>query len=382
MTMTATTVKNELAKSSSLKELVMIPYKALEELLAREKSGKLIIDDPYNLSQQWIIYLGKGTIHFATCKNAKKERLIYLLSQCFSEHNFYIPQEIEDDYQFIYQQWRNKRLDSKKARKILSYFTQEAIIRCLTLPKTKIQFDRVMSLDPLILNSSLKSIVNPVKEKVRSWVQIRGYITSPFVRLNVKSWEEIKDYFTDNNQLENINKLESLKPYLDDNCTLYEMASYTQQSTLELALFFQPLVSLNFITINPYQTPVTVDKPIIACIDDSNTIQRIVKMTLLTGGFEVLSITEPAKAMSLFIRQKPDLILMDINMPDIDGYKLAYMLRQSPLLQDIPILMLTGRDRVLDRVKAKMVGAVGYICKPFNPQELIKTIQDNLQVHS
>lgn len=66
-------------------------------------------------------------------------------------------------------------------------------------------------------------------------------------------------------------------------------------------------------------------------------------------------------------------------MPEIDGYKLAYMLRKSVLLADIPIMMLTGRDGVLDRVKARMVGAVGYICKPFEPQKLIQSIHENLE---
>lgn len=128
-----------------------------------------------------------------------------------------------------------------------------------------------------------------------------------------------------------------------------------------------------------YQKVEKQERPLIACIDDSHGIQRIIKMTLIAGGFDVMSITEPAKAMSRFVHQKPDLILMDINMPEIDGYKLAYMLRKSVLLADIPIMMLTGRDGVLDRVKARMVGAVGYICKPFEPQKLIQSIHENLE---
>ena len=96
-------------------------------------------------------------------------------------------------------------------------------------------------------------------------------------------------------------------------------------------------------------------------------------------GFEVIGITEPAKAMMTFIHQKPDLILMDIRMPHIDGYRLASMLRQSTLLKDIPIMMLTGRDGIIDRVKARMIGAVGYISKPFNPQQLVQSVQDRVQ---
>jgi twitching motility two-component system response regulator PilG len=65
---------------------------------------------------------------------------------------------------------------------------------------------------------------------------------------------------------------------------------------------------------------------------------------------------------------------MDINMPDIDGYQLCNLCRQSPVLKDIPIIMLTGRNGILDRVKARMVGSVDYISKPFLPQDLVKAV--------
>ncbi|WP_373478937.1 response regulator [Geminocystis sp.] len=374
--MITTMVKNEVTKSK--KETVAIPYQVLQSLLNKKISGKLIIQNPQDESIEWVIYLGKGKIHFATTTLGKRERLIYLLSQCFSEHNFYIPQELHDDYQFIHNQWENHRLDSRKVRSILAFMTQEAIIRCLTLPRAKVNFEKVLDLDPLILNTDIKSLINPLKKDLNSFRQIREEISSPFIRLQEKDWESVKNYLGDD--LSKIELLESLKPYINDSCTLYEIAAYSKKSILELGLFFQPLIALNFFNVKPYQEIIIEEKPVIACIDDSHTIQRIVKMTLNTGGFEVIGITDPAKAMSMFVRQKPDLILMDINMPDIDGYKLAYMMRQSALLKDIPILMLTGRDGVMDRVKAKMVGAVGYICKPFNPRELMQCVQDHVQI--
>ncbi|MGI0483576.1 response regulator [Geminocystis sp. CENA526] len=361
------------------KQVVAIPHKVLQGLLGKKISGKLIIIDPIDRDIQWIVYLGKGKIHFATSVSRKRERLNYLLSQGFKQHNFYIPQELEDDYQFIYKQWQEKHLDSHEVREILFYLTQEALICCLALPRAEVKYEKIVGLDPLILNKSAKSLVESEKSQIRGWAQIRGNISSPFVRFADSDWHSLKSYFADD--VPQWQRLEKLKPYLDDHCSLYEIGTHSGEKVLDLGMLFQPLVNLNLINIKPPQhsTIETVKKPLIACIDDSQAIQRIVKMTLIAGGFEVVSITEPAKAMSMFVRQKPDLILMDINMPDIDGYKLAYMMRQSELLKDIPILMLTGRDGVLDRVKAKMIGAVGYICKPFNPQELIQSINDNIQ---
>jgi twitching motility two-component system response regulator PilG len=88
----------------------------------------------------------------------------------------------------------------------------------------------------------------------------------------------------------------------------------------------------------------------------------------------VINIKDPVKALTALLHAKPDLILMDINMPEIDGYQLCSLCNKSSALKDIPVVMLTGRNGILDRVKAKMAGSVGYICKPFLPQELVQTV--------
>jgi twitching motility two-component system response regulator PilG len=66
---------------------------------------------------------------------------------------------------------------------------------------------------------------------------------------------------------------------------------------------------------------------------------------------------------------------MDINMPDIDGYELCRMLRQSRQLKDVPIVMLTGRDGLIDRLRAQLVGANSYLTKPFAPEQLMQAVQ-------
>jgi twitching motility two-component system response regulator PilG len=65
---------------------------------------------------------------------------------------------------------------------------------------------------------------------------------------------------------------------------------------------------------------------------------------------------------------------MDINMPDLDGYELCRLLRQSSLLQSIPIVMLTGRDGIVDRLRARVAGATDYMTKPIHAQNLIELV--------
>lgn len=116
-------------------------------------------------------------------------------------------------------------------------------------------------------------------------------------------------------------------------------------------------------------------RPLIVCIDDSKTVQQQVTRTLEAVGYQIISITEPALALTVLIRHKPVLILLDINMPEINGYELCQMLNRSRKLKDIPVVMLTGREGLVDRLRAKFIGVSDYITKPFDPNELIEVVQ-------
>lgn len=85
---------------------------------------------------------------------------------------------------------------------------------------------------------------------------------------------------------------------------------------------------------------------------------------------------EPARALTMLVRDKPNLVLMDISMPEIDGYELCRMLRLSSALKEVPIVMLTGRDGLVDRIRARMVGATNYVTKPFQPQQLLNVVNE------
>ena len=99
---------------------------------------------------------------------------------------------------------------------------------------------------------------------------------------------------------------------------------------------------------------------------------------LKTANYEVISILNPNDALVNLEKFQPALILLDINMPEINGYDLCAMLRRNELFQRVPIIMLTGRDGMLDRIRAKLVGATDYMTKPFEPEQLINCITKHL----
>jgi twitching motility two-component system response regulator PilG len=112
----------------------------------------------------------------------------------------------------------------------------------------------------------------------------------------------------------------------------------------------------------------------IACIDDSPTILQAISTFLNDSGVAVVMINDPVKALMQVMRSKPDIILLDVGMPNLDGYELCSLLRRHPSFKQTPIVMVTGHTGFIDRAKAKLVGASGYLTKPFTQSELVKTV--------
>ncbi len=116
----------------------------------------------------------------------------------------------------------------------------------------------------------------------------------------------------------------------------------------------------------------------IVCIDDSQTVLNTIENFLDEQIFSFVGVNDPLKALIKIIRSKPDLILLDIEMPNINGYELCSLLRKHSSLKNTPIIMVTGRTGFIDRAKAKMVRASGYLTKPFTQIDLLKIVFQNL----
>lgn len=112
----------------------------------------------------------------------------------------------------------------------------------------------------------------------------------------------------------------------------------------------------------------------IVSVDDSPTILKEISYFLENENFSVVTINDPVKAVLSIIRHKPDLILLDLNMLGIDGYELCRIIRNNSIFQKTPIIFVTGNKGIVDKVKAKLVGASGYLTKPFTRAELLKII--------
>ena len=121
-----------------------------------------------------------------------------------------------------------------------------------------------------------------------------------------------------------------------------------------------------------------VPKHKVVCIDDSPTILKEIQRFLDRERFEVIAISDPVKASSVIFRLEPDLILLDITMPRINGYKLCDLLRNSHVFDETPIIMVTGNTGMIDKARAKLAGATDYFTKPFTKEGLMTIVEKHL----
>jgi two-component system, chemotaxis family, response regulator PixG len=118
--------------------------------------------------------------------------------------------------------------------------------------------------------------------------------------------------------------------------------------------------------------------PLVACIDDSALIYQALEKILTEQGYRSYGVTDPLKIMPSLIRNKPDFIFLDLLMPITNGYEVCEQIRKTPSLKDIPVIILTGKDGLVDRMRAKIVGATGFLGKPVNAESVIKMLDKYL----
>ena len=113
----------------------------------------------------------------------------------------------------------------------------------------------------------------------------------------------------------------------------------------------------------------------ILVVEDSSTQRKIICKMLLQSGYRILEAKDGYEALSIAEFEKPDLILLDIIMPGIDGYEVMAKMKALPDLEKVPIIMLTSRDKLIDKMRGKISGTNEYLTKPFKSKELIEKIE-------
>ncbi len=120
-------------------------------------------------------------------------------------------------------------------------------------------------------------------------------------------------------------------------------------------------------------------EPRVLVVDDSPTVRRIVQITLQREQIRVMTASNGSSALTSIANEMPDVILMDTQLPDMDGYAICQLIRKNTQFQHIPmIMMLTGKNELFDKTRARLAGATEYLTKPFDTVTLVQTVKKHL----
>jgi len=116
----------------------------------------------------------------------------------------------------------------------------------------------------------------------------------------------------------------------------------------------------------------------ILVVDDSATVRKLISSKLEKSGHNVLCAVDGIEAMEVIENTVPDLVLLDIAMPRMDGYSVCKLIRANNAVKDVPVVMISGKDGFFDKVRGRMAGTTGYITKPFGPETLMRALETYL----
>ncbi|MCE5239824.1 response regulator [bacterium] len=118
-----------------------------------------------------------------------------------------------------------------------------------------------------------------------------------------------------------------------------------------------------------------MDKKRILVVDDERHIVRLVQVNLERAGYEVLTAFDGVEALEKVKNEMPDMVVLDVMMPRMDGFEVLKNLQSDPRFQNIPVIMLTAKAQDADIFKGWASGVSSYLTKPFNPRELLVFVE-------
>jgi two-component system, chemotaxis family, response regulator PixG len=155
----------------------------------------------------------------------------------------------------------------------------------------------------------------------------------------------------------------------DLSCSIETVTATTLESTTVTSSISQP---------KPINSERQSSSPLVACIDDSQIDSLTMNNILSQAGYQCINIQNSLEAIPMLLEHKPDLIFLDLVMPIANGYEICSQIRRILTLKDTPVIILTSSDGIVDRLRAKIVGATGFLTKPIDSEMVVNMLTMHL----
>ena len=404
----------------------------LKHLASSHANGCLQVSCEAFASVSFFLYLWEGKLYYATNSLAPLERLERHLRRLSNQNKNLNSQFIKElrqkvnnslnvypenpsDYQGVLWLTQNKQyIEPKEVITLLRRVIREVFEALLCLPKPIIYKFAEQS-QPLtkFCSFDVPSYIEQCHKRLQAWNIFTTHVQSSYERLYLASEtiNSIPNLTAEQNKtifqlLKGLN-FRQISALIDKDELIVARLLYPAiiEGSIIIRSPKQPFDKLPYLPINnlfenineePEQWSITngeskqdvnskdtmqfLDKQWrIACVDDSSLTHKNLQNILDRSMFLLAKITEPMNALTELIEFKPQVILLDINMPQINGYELCSLLRSHHEFKLVPIVMLTGERGLVNLTKSKLVGATDYLVKPFDQSSLFNVIFKYLQ---
>ncbi|MBR8828531.1 MAG: response regulator [Gomphosphaeria aponina SAG 52.96 = DSM 107014] len=364
----------------------------LNKLNTEKSTGNLVINTNQKVFGK--IHLFSGRVLYFTSVVHRSRRWERALKQHCPQWDFAIAQlsdnELPWEFKLLYEGISSKQLTMGQVKAVTSNVTLECLFELSEQTNFSFQWNggekgkSDLSLYLTLSAVEMHSVMKKAMQLQQQWQSANLANLNPRLAPILKQDVEHKS-------------LAALERYLNGKYTLWDIAFELDKSVTDVTRYLLPLIGkgliqfreLPDINFNQSVAPVKDNLPkqaakavkknaLIACIDDSPVVGHNLKKILRPAGYEILIITEPMRGFTDLIERKPDLIFLDLNMPNANGYSVCQFLKTSPVFANTPIIILTAQDTLIDRSRAKLVGATDFIGKPAEAEELLKMVEKYL----
>lgn len=396
-------------------------------------TGRLTIDTP-NQKHQWRLYFGMGKLLWGSGGEHPRRRWRRQIAKA-SGHNHLKAHYSEDhlregdqyecwDFHLLLALHKRKVLSGEQVKKVMVGMVSEIIFDLMIQGVALCTSEEAYPNEPNYcgkqvfirdwktgIRPSQQMVVPPswgvetktrLKELQQNWNQWRdGGLShvSPDSAPRLLRWKQLEET-TSANVYQNLVKL------ITGDRTLRDLSVLMKMETLKIARSLQPylrqdLISLETVADLPIATTpsektsekkqlqrreedktqntasdstppnTTKERPLVAYIDDSEQSLQIMEQYIRNGGYDFIGINDSAQAIPLLLEKQPKLIFLDLIMPNINGYELCGQIRKISTMKEVPIVIVTGNDGIVDRMRSKVVGATNFISKPIDRSEVL-----------
>ncbi|MEO1693176.1 MAG: response regulator, partial [Cyanobacteria bacterium J06631_6] len=367
--------------------------KFFESLKESRFSGQLVISDKQD--HTWILYLYLGRIVYASggihpvrrwrrhvvayCPErlAKIEELQLSLANIAQEES-----RISWEYQLLSVWIDQNKIGREQATKVIRATVTEVLFDVTQAMEVNCELIKDNLLTTRLILIDAEQVIKESNKLYGAWQDAKVADRSPDLAPTIRQPEALRTK-TSPQVYQNLSQL------LDGKQTLRDLSVRMRRDVATVTRSLLPYIQMGLVQLlavddiaPPVSTPVaqklfktkTPRRLTIACIDDSPIICQTMESIISDAGYNFISEMDGLRAIAVLLSRKPDLIFLDLVMPNTNGYEICSQLRKLSYFKQTPIVILTGNDGIVDRVRAKMVGSTDFLGKPAQPEQVLDTI--------